>query len=186
MVFFSSDSHLGHNKEFLYTPRGFKSIEEHNAAIIANWNSVVTDEDTVYVLGDLVLGDIEEGMRLLKQLKGKIIVIKGNHDSSTKLQRYMEEDNNIQEWYYAYELKYKKYYFWLSHYKTETANYDDDKPWAKHLINLHGHSHSSEKFEYGNPYQYNVALDAHNNFPVSIEQILEDIKNKKMEMDREV
>ena len=31
---------------------------------------------------------------------------------------------------------------------------------------------------------YCVCIDAHNNYPVSIEQIIEDIKNKKQEKER--
>ena len=38
MVWFTSDLHLGHNKPFLYEPRGFKNIQEHDNAIIENWN----------------------------------------------------------------------------------------------------------------------------------------------------
>ena len=86
---------------------------------------------------------------------------------------------------YAYQFKYNKHYLYLSHYPTITANYDDDKPWAKHLINLFGHTHQKEKFYNNNPYMYNVGLDANDNKPVSIDEILERIKEKKMEMDRE-
>lgn len=32
---------------------------------------------------------------------------------------------------------------------------------------------------------YNVALDAHNNFPVLIDDIIEEVRQKKMEMDRD-
>ena len=56
-VWLSSDLHLGHQKEFLYVPRGFSSIEEHDEAIIDNINEVVAPEDTLYLLGDLMLGD---------------------------------------------------------------------------------------------------------------------------------
>ena len=36
-----------------------------------------------------------------------------------------------------------------------------------------------------NPYMYNVGLDAHNNYPVSIEQIIIDIRQKKDELNKE-
>jgi calcineurin-like phosphoesterase family protein len=42
-------------------------------------------------------------------------------------------------------------------------------------IYLFGHTHSKDKFSY--PHCYNVALDAHDNKPVEITEILEDIKN---------
>jgi calcineurin-like phosphoesterase family protein len=48
-----------------------------NVALIENWNEVVSDNDVVYYLGDFCRGDPDPWMR---QLNGKIIFIKGNHD----------------------------------------------------------------------------------------------------------
>ena len=72
MIYFSSDLHFNHNKEFLYKPRGFDSVDAMNITIVNNWNSIVTDEDDVYILGDLMLGDNELGISLLKKLNGKL------------------------------------------------------------------------------------------------------------------
>jgi len=69
--------------------------------------------------------------------------------------------------------KYGKKSFYLSHYPTLVANKDD----KKFLWNLSGHTHSKNKFEYGQYHVYNVAVDAHNCYPVSIEEIIKDIKN---------
>ena len=87
-IWLASDPHLGHNKDFMFGPRGFESIEEHNKAIVENWNSVVYPDDEVYVLGDLTLGDVEEGMRLIAKLNGHLHIIRGNHDTDTKVERY--------------------------------------------------------------------------------------------------
>ena len=54
----------------------------------------------------------------------------------------------------------------------------------KRILNLFGHTHSKEKFYQDNPTMYNVALDAHNNTPVSIDQIIEDIKAKRDECEK--
>lgn len=184
MIWFSSDLHLCHNKDFCFVPRGFKSTEEMNAAIIQRWNETVFPDDDVYVLGDLMLSDVEEGLRLLAKLNGYIHIIRGNHDTDTKVERYKELPNVVSV-DYALEFKYKKAYFWLSHYPTLTANYDDDKPWAKHLINLYGHTHQQTNFYNDNPYMYHVGVDSHNCTPVSIDQIIEDIKKKKEELNNE-
>ena len=56
-IYLISDTHFNHNKDFVYKARGFNSIEEMNEKIIENWNSVVTDEDTIYVLGDVIMGE---------------------------------------------------------------------------------------------------------------------------------
>lgn len=184
-TYFSSDLHFGHNKDFMYELRGFHSIEEHDEIIIKNWNEIVKPEDKVYILGDLMLNDTDTGIEKVNQLNGRKVIILGNHDTPIRIERYREELNDIIDIMYAYQFKYNKHYLYLSHYPTITANYDDDKPWAKHLINLFGHTHQKEKFYNNNPYMYNVGLDANDNKPVSIDEILERIKEKKMEMDRE-
>jgi calcineurin-like phosphoesterase family protein len=35
-IWFTSDTHFGHQKEFIWGPRGFKSSKEHDEAIICN------------------------------------------------------------------------------------------------------------------------------------------------------
>lgn len=75
MIYLTSDTHFCHNKDFLYEPRGFQSIEEHDEAIVKNWNSIVTPDDEVYHLGDVMLNDNTKGLGYLKQLNGKIHII---------------------------------------------------------------------------------------------------------------
>ena len=181
-IWFTSDLHFGHQKEFLWGPRGFKSSQEHDEAIIRNWNSVINSDDEVYILGDLMLGDNEYGLNCIKRLAGHIHIILGNHDSETRAALYLHCPN-IETIDYAREEKFGKNYFFLCHYPVITANYDDQKAWAKHLINLHGHTHSQAKFYNNNPYMYNVSLDAHNNYPIEINEIIEDIRQEKMQLD---
>ena len=50
-IFVTSDTHFGHDREFVYGPRGFNSISEHDEAIIARWNETVSEDDIVYLLG---------------------------------------------------------------------------------------------------------------------------------------
>ncbi len=184
-IWFNSDPHFGHQKEFLWGPRGFNSSLEHDEAIIRNWNSVVDYDDDVYVLGDLMLGDNDYGIKCINRLTGNIHIILGNHDTESRITLYLEQCPNIIEITYAKELKIGKNYFFLCHYPVITANYDDQKAWAKHLINLHGHTHSSERFYNNNPYMYNVGLDSHNNFPIEINEIVNDIREKKIQLDRQ-
>ena len=184
MIYFSSDLHFCHNKSFLYEPRGFNSIEEHDKTIIDNWNSIVTNDDEVYLLGDIMLNDNEKGLEYLQSLNGKIHIICGNHDSESRIELY-RACSNIVEIVYATMIKIGKQNYYLSHYPTLTANYDD-KPYHSHIISLSGHTHKNDKFHFeDNPFCYNVALDAHNNYPISIEQISEDIHNKVNELYKE-
>ena len=77
-IYVTSDTHFNHKNIIEYCNRPYSSVEEMNKAIIDNWNSVVKDEDTVYVLGDFCLGGKEAIKELCSQLKGHKILIKGN------------------------------------------------------------------------------------------------------------
>ena len=78
--FFISDMHFGHKNILGYDNRPFFTLKEMEEALINNWNSVVSDSDTVYVLGDMFWIK-EDAKRILPQLKGKKILILGNHDT---------------------------------------------------------------------------------------------------------
>ena len=87
-IWLTSDTHLGHNKDFIWSSRGFKNVYEMNEAIIERWNSVVCQDDIVYHLGDVMLGNNEEGLKLLKSLKGKIYIAYGNNDTEARIKLY--------------------------------------------------------------------------------------------------
>ena len=182
-IWLTSDLHLGHNKEFIYKPRGFNSIEEHDRAIIENWNNLVSLDDTVYLLGDCMLGDNAAGCRKLNQLAGKrIYILPGNHDTGTRIQMYANIRPQILILDLAYIVKYDGYTFYLSHYPTLTSNYDDNKPLRRKVISLCGHSHTQDKFSDMNKgLIYHVELDAHNMKPILLDDIIEDIKNIQKE-----
>lgn len=183
MIFFSSDYHFGHDKEFLWGPRGLPSMFANSQAIVGNHNAIVKDEDDVYVLGDLMLGDNEYGLQMIKSLKGKLHIILGNHDTDTRIKLY-EQLPNVVEITYAKVIKVGKQHYFLCHYPTMTANYDD-KPYHNHMINLYGHTHQQTNFYNNNPFMYHVGVDSHDCYPVSIEQINEDIHDKVNELYKE-
>lgn len=178
MKFATSDLHLCHDRGFIYEPRGFDSVDAHNEAIVERWNSVVSPEDEVYILGDLMLNDNEKGIEYLNRLNGHKFFVKGNHDSLSRVALYQE--NGVQYLGSSYELDYKKYHFHLCHYPTLTGNLEKESL-KQMMLNLFGHTHSKEKFYEDRPYMYNVALDAHDCYPVSFEQIIQDMNDKVKE-----
>lgn len=176
-VFVTSDLHFGHDRVFLYGPRGFNSIQEHDEAIIKHWNEIVQPDDTVWVLGDLMLGDNAHGMSCLNQLNGTLNVCLGNHDTANRTFLYENTKWKIASVQYATVIKYGKYHFYLSHYPTMTANLEKEHL-TQCLINLFGHTHSKQKFYNDIPFMYNVALDANDNKPVLLDDIIESCKNE--------
>lgn len=178
MIYLTSDWHFCHNQPFLYEPRGFTNVYEMNEAIIKKHNSIVQPEDDVYCLGDCMLNNNELGIKCIKQLKGNIHIIRGNHDTDTRIELY-KQCYNIVEICDIKIIKYSKSKrFYLSHYPTLTSNFDDNR--RPPLINLCGHSHTKNKFiDADKGSIYHVELDAQDLLPVSIEQIIQDIKEFK-------
>ena len=182
-IYFTSDLHIGHDKDFLWGPRGFSSSKEHDEAIIENWNKTIHKNDIVYVLGDLMMGSNHQyALDCFSSLNGKIAFALGNHDTINKANVYNQcttfdqlalMDGNM----YANIIKSGKWSFYISHYPTMLADLFAGKKEPR-LICLHGHTHSKDKFQYLQHCCYNVALDAHNNMPVNIETIKNDLSEK--------
>ena len=85
----ASDIHIGHGKILDYQPErreilglpSWAKVEDHDAAIIDRWNSVVAPDDFVWFLGDLALGKRHESVPLTGLLNGiKGVIAPGNHD----------------------------------------------------------------------------------------------------------
>lgn len=79
-TFFISDLHFGHKNILIYDCRPFKTIEEHDATIINNWNSVVGKDDTVWILGDISWYEAKKTVEIFNQLNGTKNLCIGNHD----------------------------------------------------------------------------------------------------------
>ena len=175
-------SQIGHNKDFCYTKRGFSTPEEMDTAILLRCNELVRPDDELWILGDLAMsGRCDEWNRVFYNLNCQHVhFLQGNHDSENKIDLY-ENDYGMIYHGYADIFKFtKKKFFYLSHYPTIVSNFDDDK--KAPLINLFGHTHQKTVFYSNNPYMYNVGVDAHDCYPVSIEQIIKDIKKREGEL----
>lgn len=177
-IFVTSDLHFGHDRGFLYAPRGFENIEDHDETVIQNWNSIVEPEDEVYILGDLMLNNNEHGIECIKRLNGHLHIIYGNHDTDARKTLYENLNLEIHRW--AEVIKYRKYNFYLSHFPTMTGNLEAESL-HQCLINLYGHTHQQFNFYQDIPFMYHVGLDSHNNYPVLLDDIIEEIKNKVKE-----
>jgi len=185
MIYFTSDWHIGHDKEFLWGKRGFTNIFDHDTAVIKNCNKLVQPEDELWILGDLAMGiNEQEWDRIFYNIKCQNVhFVIGNHDSDKRIDKYIDE-YRFEFHGYVDVMKYsKKKRLYLSHYPTITDNFDDEI--RSHTINLYGHTHQLTNFFNDNPYMYHVGLDSHHMFPVSIEQIIKNIEQKVREKERE-
>jgi len=72
----TSDWHLNHEniKTYCQRPADFTEL------ILKRHNQTVTDNDVVFVLGDVAIGKKAEAVDLIRQMKGGLMLVRGNHD----------------------------------------------------------------------------------------------------------
>jgi len=166
MIYFTADQHFGHRNILKYESRPFANVSEMDEAMISRWNEMVNKNDMVYILGDLMFSKKESDVvAIVQRLKGKKILIKGNHDyfaSKAWTNKYFEKVTDY------LEINCNGMKFCLMHYPMATWN-------KKHYgsIHLHGHIHSNKlPFEIGGRI-LNVGVDLFDYRPVSIDEVME-------------
>ena len=184
-IYLTSDLHLNHTREFIYRPRGFNSVEEMNETIIERFNATVSSDDDVYILGDICLGGgtlevLAANKALIERLNGKLHIIRGNHDTNPRIAMYETCANVVEPVKYADMIHYKKYHFYLSHYPTMTANLEAESL-HQCTLNLFGHTHQNRNFYNDIPMYYHVGVDSHNCYPVLLDDIINEMKEKVKE-----
>ena len=82
MIYYISDLHFGHANVIKFDGRPFQSVEEMDKTLIDYWNARVTDNDDIYIIGDLCYRSSKYPDWYLRQLKGKKHLVLGNHDGT--------------------------------------------------------------------------------------------------------
>lgn len=146
-----------------------------NETLIRNWNSVVSEQDIVYFLGDFSFCPVPQSQEIFKQLNGSknIHAIRGNHDGSIGRLKSIGFETVADFLYLSDENVY------LCHFpqsnkpsiKTFLAEIPDN------AVLAHGHSHNApeNKIRKDKFYYYDVGVDANNYFPVDMETIKKEI-----------
>ena len=83
-VYVTSNLQLGRPNAISKFKRPFKDVDNMTNELIGNWNSVVTDEDIVYHLGNFAW-DPKTAQDALQRLKGKIYLLPAEHDAAVML-----------------------------------------------------------------------------------------------------
>ena len=172
MIYFTSDTHFNHHNILTYEPvsRPFKDIHDMNEYIIERWNERIADEDDVYVLGDFFMGKLDEIEPILSRLKGKIHLIRGNHDQPNRIKIYEAHGIDVKDINY---IKYKGRFFILCHFPIANEEFikmvrEDNSE----VICLYGHVHSNTVKGYHDG-MFHVGMDTNELTPISIEEIWE-------------
>lgn len=147
--FITSDHHFFHKNILDFEARPFDTNEDMHAGLIEAWNSVVQKTDTVIHLGDFCFGNEKEWLWVLNQLRGNIVLIKGNHDKS-KITKNVLRDGWVREYHsLGTVIKREGFILNLSHYPMLIGA-------RPRNFSIHGHVHSEET---GYTNHVNVGID---------------------------
>lgn len=185
MIYFTSDQHFGHQNIIDYVPRPFTSVYHMNEVIISRWNERVSPDDTVYVIGDVCMGRLDEQIEMVRRLLGEKILIPGNHDachpshrkySEEWIQRYRDVGFDVKRWDEIVTLTIGEHEVRLCHFPYhESSGRHGDKYSAYRPDYLgdwliHGHTHQTTVFS-THPHQFHVGVDAWDYYPVSLDTV---------------
>lgn len=80
MNFFIADMHIGHRNVLAFDGRPFSNVLEHDKEIKRRWNERVTEDDDVYIIGNVSWLSMKNTVRYFSELNGRKHLIKSGHD----------------------------------------------------------------------------------------------------------
>lgn len=170
MKYYIADTHFGHENAIAFDKRPFENVHEMDMMMIQQWNSVVKDNDDVYILGDFCFKSVKQPMWYIKQLKGRKHLIIGNHDQKLlKDEVAMKDIVSVEKMTYVNDGKYTCV---LCHFPLAEWNHYYKGAW-----HIYGHIHNRRDKAYEFMKTQEKALNAgcmiNGYTPVTIEQLIE-------------
>lgn len=179
--FVIADTHFGHKGVCNFmAPNGtdklrpWDNTDEMDEALIANWNSVVTPEDEVYVLGDVTMN--RKALPTIGRCNGRKHLIKGNHDVC-RIEEYLP---------YFYEISACRVLngMVLTHIPIHPSGL------GRFGVNVHGHLHAfkvmvdfkvdeHKTIEIPDPRYLCVSVEQTNFKPVLLDHVRDQIRDRK-------
>lgn len=169
-IWFTSDTHFGHKNIIEYNKRPYASVDEMDAALIANWNARVKYDDTIYHLGDFAFTKAWRFVEILSALNGFKHWVCGNHDhEALRLQAGQFSAVYVDRYV---EIKIGDAAIVLCHFPLLSWNQSHRGAWNLHG-HLHGDSHNDPLILASkHPRRVDVGVDCWNYAPVSFGEIV--------------
>ena len=139
--YYISDLHIGHYNIIGFDNRPFSSCEEMTETLILNWNSVVADDDTVYILGDFIWGKDSTWPDIVRRFNGKKVLIRGNHDPKEFNNETRKLFADIKDYM---EITDSEKHVIMCHYPIPFHKSD----YGENVWMLYGHVHNTKEYEY--------------------------------------
>lgn len=150
-IWLIADTHFNHLKmiELCYRPENFTEL------ILENWRNAVGENDITFHLGDVILGRQSEMEGMIRSVKGRKILIIGNHDKE-KPHWYMKRGFDFA----CYGIEYGHVYF--------THRPSSFLPQGC-TLNIHGHLHNNghrDEDQVLNPWNKKLSIEETNYKPI--------------------
>lgn len=156
--FIYSDPHFSHANIIKYAERPFESVNEMNEYMISLFNSVVSQDDKVFILGDFGFASFEDMKIFIGRLNGYKVLIMGNHDRKKPRNWWLQAGfNEVHK-----DPILIRNQFILSH---EPIEMSQDMPY----LNIHGHIHQ-DNIDDGK--HLNVSVEQIDYRPVKVDKLI--------------
>lgn len=163
-----ADTHFFHKNIIKYDGLPFNNVEEMNKCIIKKWNRKIRDNDIVIHLGDFGFGNKEKIKEIVKQLKGKKILILGNHDKHSK-SFYRSIFDEVYNGYYRLVYNGKVIHFIhnpadiIKHHLQKEENYI-----------IYGHIHKAILYDFPIQNTFCACMVKNNYAPIKLKNIIKE------------
>ena len=180
-IFITSDTHYGHKNLVrgvtnwrtqdgeipIESTRDFETIDMMNQQLVDNINTLVGQDDTLIMLGDVSFGGFENIEIFLDRLICQNIhLILGNHDMHIQNNRGNIQSRFLSIQHYL-EVNINDRNFVLCHYPLQSWH-----GLNKGVIQLHGHTHLGNNKKFGKGKKMDVGVDGNDLKPYSIDEII--------------
>ncbi len=182
VYFFTSDLHFGSEEIIEREARPFKNIREFEDVFVSNVNSVATQEDTLFVVGDWINYNNEyqsdpSVFEISRRILPSIVIVLGNGEKRLMEKHYHGDFKEMRSSLIQYGIEdvvdsmYIEFggeHFFLTHHPKDHVD---------ECINLFGHTHRGSGL--WKPYGLNVGIDLNHFRPFSEAEILRLLKMKR-------
>lgn len=169
-TFFIGDLHWGDATIRKLEDRPFKDVYEQTDLMFEYWNEMVKQNDTVFIVGDFLhVGCEEYHLKRAKELLGRKILIRGNHDT---LPAQFYKSNCDIETTYDFPILYEDFFI-VSH---DPKYINKSFPYA----NIFAHVHNSPIYNTHSQRHYCVSAERIGYRPILFDEIWETMKKDEM------
>lgn len=150
--------------------RPWDDAEQMNEDMVQWYNEMVSDEDRVYILGDVAFSPAKI-KEIVPRLKGRKVLVPGNHEPP-KMSKYFDVFDDVR----GYVVKKG---FIMSHIPIHPQSL------SRWKLNIHGHLHNNQVMDYPRDFDvnqdvfpdtryYNACVERTNFRPILLDDILKE------------